>query len=547
MSEAKLQELVQRWQQRRDRGDPASSEELCRDCPELLPALRQRLDAQIAADQPDHAPRPNALIFDPAGRLEAEQRGTLRRRLLLVAFLYLTLWVLYFVGIALGSDERPASYLPVGVEISVLASVVVLMTVRQDWPYRALRGVEAILFGVILTRLMVGQSLFLSAVVLPAVIDQPDELRSILVIEVMGTSWLILILVYGVFIPNTAGRSAVIVVTIALIPLALIAGFTHHAGVLGDPWIHHGMRRMGTYLAIACAVAIFSSYGIDRLRREVHEARKLGQYVLKRRLGQGGMGEVYLAEHQLLRRLCAVKLIRPDRAASASVQQRFEREARVMANLRHPHIVEVFDYGVTPDGAFFYVMEYLPGRTLQELVEDSGPLPPGRAIGFLRQIAAAVGAAHQRGLVHRDIKPANVIVGKDSGSVETIKLLDFGLVQGCMAEDSRTLTQDGRVVGTPAFMSPEQIAGTRALDARSDIYSIGVVACFVLTGQNPFDRPEVRQIFAAHLEEAAPPLNLVQVGAELESVVRRCLAKNPADRFVDADALERALAACAAS
>jgi serine/threonine-protein kinase len=257
------------------------------------------------------------------------------------------------------------------------------------------------------------------------------------------------------------------------------------------------------------------------------------------------MGEVYLAEHQLLRRLCAIKLIRADRAASTPVQQRFKREAQVMANLRHPNIVEVFDYGVTPDGTFFYVMEYLSGQTLRELVEDSGPLPPLRAIAFLRQIAAALGAAHSRGLIHRDIKPSNIIVLKEGGSLGTVKLVDFGLVHIREPEEGVPLTEDGRLLGTPAFMSPEQIAGSHALDARSDIYSAGLVAYYVLMGRNPFERPEVRQIFAAHLSDVAPPMNLP--AADLEEVVRRCLAKDPADRFPDAEALEKALAACAAA
>jgi tRNA A-37 threonylcarbamoyl transferase component Bud32 len=544
MSEGKLQELVERWQKLRDLGDPPSSEELCRDCPELLPALRERLDAQNTGEVASATLRPNALILDPAGRFEAEQSDTLRRRLRLVALVYLTHWVLYF-GIAAHADERPASYAVLGVELSVETTVVLLMTLRQNWSHRSLRWIEACLFGMVLTRITVGQSIFLSGGVLSEIMGEPDELKLILLIDAMGIPWLLAILVYGVFIPNTTVRSAVMVSIGAVLPLVLIAAFARDAGYLSDPWVHHGMRRMGTHLAIACAIAVFSSYGIDRLRHEVRVARKLGQYVLKRRLGVGGMGEVYLAEHQLLRRLCAIKLIRADKATSPLARQRFEREAKVMAGLRHPNIVDVFDYGVTPDGTFFYVMEYVSGRTLRELVEETGPVPATRAVAILRQVAIAVGAAHRQGLIHRDIKPANIIVCQGPNSAESIKLLDFGLVHMSLA-DGRPLTMDGRILGTPAFMSPEQIAGTRALDRRSDIYSIGVMAIFLLTGRNPFELGEVRQIFAAHLDEAAQPLNLSHIGTDLEAVVRRCLAKDPADRFADAESLERALAACAA-
>lgn len=545
MSEAKLRQLVQQWQELRDRGDPPSSEELCRDCPELLPALRQRLNEHLEDASSIAPPRPDPLVLDPTERRDAEQNETLRRRLLLVALIYLTQWALYF-AIARGADERPESYLLVFGEVTVEVTIAALLTIWRTWSHRTLRWLEAGLFGMILARIAIGQSIFLSAGVLAGIMGESDELKMLLLIDALGTPWLIVILVYGVFIPNRPGRSAAMVSIGLLLPLVLLTSFAADAGLLGNAWIHHGMRRLMTHLGFASAIAVFSSYGVDRLRRDVYAARQLGQYVLKRRLGQGGMGEVYLAEHRMLRRLCAVKLIRADRAANRIARQRFEREAQVMAHLHHPNIVDVFDYGVTPDGTFFYVMEYLSGRTLRELVEDSGPLPPAQAIAYLRQVSAAVGAAHRRGLIHRDIKPSNLIVIPEAGSPGTVKLVDFGLVHLDASEDNRPLTQEGRLLGTPAFMSPEQIAGTQGLDARSDIYSIGVVACFLLTGENPFDRPEVRQIFAAHLVET-PALKLTSAGADLEAVVRCCLAKNPADRFADAESLERALAACAGS
>ena len=186
------------------------------------------------------------------------------------------------------------------------------------------------------------------------------------------------------------------------------------------------------------------------------------------------MGEVYLAEHVLLRRPCALKLIRPERAGDPKNLRRFEREVQATATLTHPNTVQVYDYGHTDDGTFYYVMEYLPGLTLEELVKRHGPLPPARAIHFLRQVCGALEEAHAVGLIHRDIKPGNVIVCERGGVHDVAKLLDFGLVLSPVSEaDGEKLTQDGAIAGTPAYMSPEQAGGQDDVDARSDIYSLG--------------------------------------------------------------------------
>ena len=182
---------------------------------------------------------------------------------------------------------------------------------------------------------------------------------------------------------------------------------------------------------ILLILAVGSAFGartISRLRRQVAEARQLGQYRLRRRIGAGGMGEVYLAEHQLLKRPCAVKLIRPDDVADPRALERFEREVRLTATLSHPNTVEIYDYGRTEDGTYYYVMEYLPGLSLAELVERHGPLPPGRVVYLLRQVCGALREAHAAGLIHRDIKPSNIFAARRGGMDDVAKLLDFGLV-----------------------------------------------------------------------------------------------------------------------
>src|SRR5262249_21840423 len=269
-------------------------------------------------------------------------------------------------------------------------------------------------------------------------------------------------------------------------------------------------------------------------------------YLLKERLGAGGMGEVYLAEHRLLKRPCAVKLIRPERARDPQLLQRFEREVQATARLSHFNTVEIYDYGRTEDGTFYYVMEYLPGLSLDELVTRHGPLPAARAVHFLRQLCGALREAHGAGLVHRDIKPSNIIACNPGGVHDVVELVDFGLVRPPDVEGKR-LTQEGLILGTPEFMSPEQARGQPTLDGRSDLYSLGAVAYFLLTGRSPFAGKSVLETLLARLHDPPAPLtdHCPDLPADLQAVVLRCLAKDPVQRFAGAEDLERALAQCA--
>jgi serine/threonine protein kinase len=284
-----------------------------------------------------------------------------------------------------------------------------------------------------------------------------------------------------------------------------------------------------------------------RFRLVTAAPTQLGPYRLLRRLGAGGMGEVYQAEHPLLKRPCAIKLIRPERAGEPRVLARFEREVRLISKLSHGNTVEIFDYGRTEDGTFFYVMEYLPGLNLEELLQRHGPLPAERVIHFLRQTCQALREAHSIGLIHRDIKPANLFAAQRGGVYDVLKLLDFGLVKEVAEMPSARLTQDGAITGTPLFMSPEQASGVSAVDARSDIYSLGAVAYALLTGHPPFERISPLEVLIAHArDEVIPPS---QVGAavpdDLEQIILRCLAKKSEDRYQDTASLEQALSQCA--
>ena len=214
-----------------------------------------------------------------------------------------------------------------------------------------------------------------------------------------------------------------------------------------------------------------------RLRKSVARARRLGQYTLKEKLGEGGMGVVYRAEHEMLRRPTAIKLLPPGKAGEDSLK-RFEREVQMTARLTSPHTVSIFDFGRTPDGLFYYVMEYLDGIDLEDLVKQNGPVAPGRAVRILRQVCAALAEAHGIGLIHRDIKPANILLCERGGFPDIAKVLDFGLVREISAASDPRLTAENVLHGTPQYLAPEAIRNEDSIDARSDLYALGAVGLF---------------------------------------------------------------------
>jgi len=314
-------------------------------------------------------------------------------------------------------------------------------------------------------------------------------------------------------------------------------------------------RRWTTVAALwwtaATVIASASSKVIYGLREEVRDARRLGQYTLTEKLGQGGMGVVYLARHALLRRPSAIKLLPPDRFGAESAA-RFEREVQLTASLSHPNTIRVFDYGRTPDGIFYYVMEYLEGASLEDVVTHAGPLPAARVIHILDQVAGALNEAHGIGLIHRDIKPANIFLTQQGGVPDVAKVLDFGLVkqlQHAGGEDStvQALSREESISGTPLYMAPEAITAPERVDGRTDLYSLGAVGYFLLTGQDVFGGRNVLEICGHHLHtEPLPPSRRVAraVPGDLEQLLLDCLQKAPAQRPPSAAALQARLRAC---
>ena len=276
------------------------------------------------------------------------------------------------------------------------------------------------------------------------------------------------------------------------------------------------------------------------------DACRLGQYTLVEKLGEGGMGAVYLARHAMLRRPTAIKLLPPDRLGAESAA-RFEREVQLTARLTHPNTVRVFDYGRT-DEILYYAMEYLDGASLAEVVAASGPMPAARVVHILEQVAGALAEAHGIGLVHRDIKPANIVLAEQGGVADVPKLLDFGLVKQ-VGDDGIAphLTQESSSPGTPLYMAPEAIQRPEQLDARADLYALGAVGYFLLTGQHVFVGRNALELCGHHVHSApiAPSARLGRpVAADLEALLLACLEKDPARRPASARALQAALRAC---
>jgi serine/threonine protein kinase len=297
--------------------------------------------------------------------------------------------------------------------------------------------------------------------------------------------------------------------------------------------------------------AVTISHVVTRLSQQVTREREMGSYRLGELLGRGGMGEVYLATHRMLARPAAIKLIRPevlaagDAAMAQTAVARFRREAEAAARLRSPHTVELYDFGVTEDGTFYLVMELLEGENLERLVRRQGPLEPARAIHILRQVCESLEEAHSYGLVHRDIKPANIHLGRLGLREDFVKVLDFGLVRSFGGPSEESLTgAAGMTPGTPAYMAPE-MAHDRTVDGRADLYSLGCVAYYLLTGRLVFEGDTPLQTILKHLQQPPEPPSSVTdrpIPPALDELVLACLAKRPEDRPASAAELSQRLA-----
>lgn len=474
-------------------------------------------------------------------RFEEDTRSVLQRRLTLVfgvlggvaLFYAVSHFVLRLLPVA--ADQSPPL---IAVITFSLGAISALLALRFKLRPRSLT--ELLLLDAVVTAL----NCWAIALSLTQVSPRNEASASI----VLGTTYVLI--ARAVFLPSSGWRTLWIGVA-ALVPAGLVATWLRvdAFGLAGSPrdWPFQGFLVFRN-LAVTVFLCALTSHVIYGLRRQVRESAWVGQYLLREKIGEGGMGVVYRATHAMLRRDTAVKLLLPTRVGVESLM-RFEREVKLTAQLTHPSTVAIFDYGRTPDGVFYYAMEYLEGGDLERLVEYAGPLPPGRALWMLEQVCRALAEAHALGLIHRDIKPSNVLACERGGEADVAKILDFGLVKDTKAEGDAARSNFENLTGTPLYMSPESIAAPEAVDARGDLYSLGALAYFLLVGQPIFSGKNVVEVCAAHLHSPppAPSARRPEVNADLDAVILRCLAKRPADRFASASALRAALLACGAA
>jgi len=368
--------------------------------------------------------------------------------------------------------------------------------------------------------------LFARAVLVPSTPRRTTALGLIIGVPLLAMAYLIYSNVdpelVAIIVPSAAGTS------------------THAIGVSLVVWT-------GIWWAMSVGVCRLAARVIFGLRVEMRDFRRLGQYTLEQKLGEGGMGAVYSARHAMLKRPTAIKLLPPDKMGEQALE-RFEREVQKTAQLTHPNTVRIFDYGRTLDGIFYYAMELLDGPTLDDIVAFSGPLPPARVTHILEQAAGALAEAHGMGLIHRDIKPANIMLVEQGGVPDVTKVVDFGLVKDVSPGSDVGGTQADAVIGTPQYMCPEAIVAPDSVDARSDIYALGAVGYFLLTGKHVFDAGTLIAMCSAHLHSVpVPPSERLgkPLPKDLERLLLRCLEKDPNHRPESARVFQEAVRACA--
>jgi serine/threonine-protein kinase len=363
-------------------------------------------------------------------------------------------------------------------------------------------------------------------------------------------SWIgVFLVVFAAIVPVSPRKMLIAGTVSALMNPVGMAISEVHGMAPGAAFASGLLMHYSDFLLVGTAVVISSV--VTRLGQQVSKAREMGSYQLGELIKRGGMGEIYKAKHRMLARPAAIKLIRPEMLAASGedsgdlAMKRFRREAEAAANLRSPHTVELFDFGITEDGTLYFVMELLEGMDLETLVRQHGPMPPQRVVHIMRQVCESLAEAHSQGLIHRDIKPANIHLGRVGVRDDFVKVLDFGLVKSVKHDqtDDSLATAVGRTPGTPAYMAPEMAVGEQT-DARADIYALGCVAYFLLTGKLVFDAENTFQMIAKHLRNDPVPPSVranANVPRPLEDLILACLAKKPDDRPASALELSKKL------
>jgi eukaryotic-like serine/threonine-protein kinase len=353
------------------------------------------------------------------------------------------------------------------------------------------------------------------------------------------------LVLHGVFVPTRtlfaallAGVGVISFVASQLLGYLWIPAVRDHWNTLADGTFGYLVGFNAVSILFFGLLGILASRIFYGLARSAFSAKQLGNYTLEKQLDSGGMGTIYIARHRMMRRPAAVKVLRPDQLGGEEAIARFEREVELASRLTHPNTISIFDFGRAADGTFYYAMELLDGFNLHRLVRHFGPVPAARAIFLLRQACGSLSEAHGKGIIHRDVKPNNIFVTRRGGICDFVKVLDFGLAKRS-TETSTELTETGRIFGTPHYLAPEGVRGAAAMDHRTDIYALGAVAFWLLTGRHLFEGGAM-EVMAEHLHTLPPVPSQVSelpIPAELDRIVLRCLAKEPEKRFDSIDEL----------
>ncbi|MBW2457816.1 MAG: serine/threonine protein kinase [Deltaproteobacteria bacterium] len=512
------------------------------------------------------APTTKSAVDTPEGTLFLQKRVALVGKVLTTV---IGLGYVFTVTMWLAQDQPQHLYRPAMVLGTIVVGCSLAMWLLCRGQPRSRRYVETVETVVLLTATvdMVLMGRYLNLLLLDAVsedgsaqwVGEPLFPQLAMLVQQDAVACLMLGFMFpfalrAALVPSTVRRTCLLTF-MAVVPLFLVSAMgivpleADQAIRDATPSSHRWIlaTRVVVWWTMITAVCTAISKTVHNLRREVKQAMQLGQYTLELKLGEGGMGEVYRARHALMRRPTAIKLLPPDKAGESSLA-RFEREVQLTAQLTHPNTITIFDYGRTPDGVLYYAMELLDGATLEAVVELDGAQPPARVVRLLAMVAGALDEAHGIGLIHRDIKPANIILCEQGGDLDVAKVLDFGLVKAMREPADSSLTQDGAITGTPLYMPPEALINPDDVDARSDLYSVGAVGYYLLTGSHVFDGESVVEICGHHLHSApVPPSERLAepVPTDLEAVILRCLEKDAGERPQSARELQEQLLACA--
>jgi len=489
---------------------------------------------------------PIAVIADTAPSSGGEAQLLLRERLRAVLIILLVGQGLAILREVLGeflqsgfyAIDRQVGYgfLNMAVFSAVTVSLVILY-LSVPLSIKQMRAIELIVFGLVVMLVAYNQY--------HEVLHEVQGGDGGLVISTIRSFmfvYFILMVIYGLLIPNTGLQAARLTVSIAVIPLlvSLLLWFKHpEFWQVCEEFFRFDQISQSSLIMLTGALTVtYGAHVMYRLRQEAVEAKEFGQYRLVEKIGSGGMGEVWRASHRMLVRPAAIKLIRPEMLGSSDetrtqLLSRFEREAQATALLKSPNTVDVHDFGMTEDGVLYYVMEFLEGLDLNSLVGRYGPVPSERAVSLLKQACESLAEAHADGLIHRDIKPANIYACKSGLKFDVVKVLDFGLVKRSLDQADSQLTVAGTVTGTPAFIAPEMAMSSQKADARSDIYSLGCVAYWLVTGFMVFESDTPMGTILEHVQSIpVPPSERVEmeVPEDLETIILACLSKAPGDR-----------------